>query len=304
MNMKATLWLWSLVTVLVCVSQRVSAGPYTDTRIIQPQDNSLVAPAKRTKPSLSIVNPLDVLRQRIILEMARRQMRENTRQVERNKAILREIGKRSHADFRSSDGDDTELRSPAAAGLLLDRIYYPPPPRPVPAAYLRGLDYDLDSREQQRKSTGGSSSSNGKAVDDNSSSSNSNGHPVNEQISNAGNSGPLTLAKEQRRLEQQVEAAKAAGAFRAQELRFTNDRLVLPPNDSFLDDPRHDGGEDDGGDDDDDGNDEYLAGNEDLVQGRERLQQLQQQQQQRDEKLKSDGYRLRYLNNIQAKMYG
>lgn len=36
---------------------------------------------KRTKPSLSIVNPLDVLRQRIILEMARRQMRENTKQV-------------------------------------------------------------------------------------------------------------------------------------------------------------------------------------------------------------------------------
>ncbi|KAL1403686.1 hypothetical protein pipiens_019256, partial [Culex pipiens pipiens] len=33
--MKATLWLWSLVTVLACVSQRVSAGPYTDTRIVQ-----------------------------------------------------------------------------------------------------------------------------------------------------------------------------------------------------------------------------------------------------------------------------
>lgn len=38
-------------------------------------------PAKRTKPSLSIVNPLDVLRQRLLLEMARRQMRENTKQV-------------------------------------------------------------------------------------------------------------------------------------------------------------------------------------------------------------------------------
>ena len=44
------------------------------------QENSLLS-LKRTKPSLSIVNPLDVLRQRIILEMARRQMRENTRQV-------------------------------------------------------------------------------------------------------------------------------------------------------------------------------------------------------------------------------
>lgn len=43
--------------------------------------------SKRTKPSLSIVNPLDVLRQRIILEMARRQMRENTKQVS-SKIIL------------------------------------------------------------------------------------------------------------------------------------------------------------------------------------------------------------------------
>lgn len=36
---------------------------------------------KRTKPSLSIVNPLDVLRQRLLLEIARRQMRENSKQV-------------------------------------------------------------------------------------------------------------------------------------------------------------------------------------------------------------------------------
>lgn len=38
---------------------------------------------KRTKPSLSIVNPLDVLRQRLLLEIARRQMRENSKQVGR-----------------------------------------------------------------------------------------------------------------------------------------------------------------------------------------------------------------------------
>uniref|UniRef100_A0A182K8K0 Corticotropin-releasing factor domain-containing protein n=1 Tax=Anopheles christyi TaxID=43041 RepID=A0A182K8K0_9DIPT len=49
------------------------------------QENSLFS-LKRTKPSLSIVNPLDVLRQRIILEMARRQMRENTRQTRQNRA--------------------------------------------------------------------------------------------------------------------------------------------------------------------------------------------------------------------------
>lgn len=38
-------------------------------------------PGKRSKPSLSIVNPLDVLRQRLLLEMARRQMRETFEQV-------------------------------------------------------------------------------------------------------------------------------------------------------------------------------------------------------------------------------
>lgn len=38
-------------------------------------------PEKRSKPSLSIVNPLDVLRQRLLLEIARRQMRENSKQV-------------------------------------------------------------------------------------------------------------------------------------------------------------------------------------------------------------------------------
>lgn len=289
MNMKATLWLWlSLVTVLVCVSQRVSAGPYTDTRIIQPQDNSLVAPAKRTKPSLSIVNPLDVLRQRIILEMARRQMRENTRQVERNKAILREIGKRSHAaQFRSSDDDDdtVELGGPA---LMLDRMYYPQPP-PRPMGYLRrfGPDYtdtDLDSREQ-RKST---SSSANKA--DNSSPNNPNVKPINElgQIS-GDNSGPLTLAKEQHRLEQEQEAAEKAAALagRPQELRFANDRLMLGDGSrsggSFLDEPR-----------DEEDEDEYLAGTEDLIK-----------QRQQNEKLKNaSGYRLRYLGNIQAKMYG
>uniref|UniRef100_A0A182QVY9 Corticotropin-releasing factor domain-containing protein n=1 Tax=Anopheles farauti TaxID=69004 RepID=A0A182QVY9_9DIPT len=98
--MKATLWLWTVVMALVCVSLQVSALPYSDSRVVQ--ENSLLS-LKRTKPSLSIVNPLDVLRQRIILEMARRQMRENTRQVELNKALLREIGKRSSNLYDGSE---------------------------------------------------------------------------------------------------------------------------------------------------------------------------------------------------------
>ncbi|XP_050070728.1 uncharacterized protein LOC126558716 [Anopheles maculipalpis] len=98
--MKATLRLWTAVMALVCVSLQVSALPYSDSRVVQ--ENSLLS-LKRTKPSLSIVNPLDVLRQRIILEMARRQMRENTRQVELNKALLREIGKRSSNLYDGSE---------------------------------------------------------------------------------------------------------------------------------------------------------------------------------------------------------
>ncbi|XP_067619940.1 probable basic-leucine zipper transcription factor O [Eurosta solidaginis] len=53
-------------------------------------------PDKRNKPSLSIVNPLDVLRQRLLLEIARRQMKENTRQVELNRAIMKNVGKRTN----------------------------------------------------------------------------------------------------------------------------------------------------------------------------------------------------------------
>ncbi|EDV93440.1 uncharacterized protein LOC6563003 [Drosophila grimshawi] len=63
---------------------------YLDAQTIQ-DEYSLV---KRNKPSLSIVNPLDVLRQRLLLEIARRQMKENTRQVELNRAILKNVGKR------------------------------------------------------------------------------------------------------------------------------------------------------------------------------------------------------------------
>ncbi|KAH8354300.1 hypothetical protein KR084_006180 [Drosophila pseudotakahashii] len=63
---------------------------YPDAR--NTQDDFLLA--KRNKPSLSIVNPLDVLRQRLLLEIARRQMKENSRQVELNRAILKNVGKR------------------------------------------------------------------------------------------------------------------------------------------------------------------------------------------------------------------
>lgn len=48
---------------------------------------------KRTKPSLSIVNPLDVLRQRVMLEMARRQRENAVRQVRKQQfdSVIKKI---------------------------------------------------------------------------------------------------------------------------------------------------------------------------------------------------------------------
>nr|P41538.1 RecName: Full=Diuretic hormone; Short=DH; AltName: Full=Diuretic peptide; Short=DP [Periplaneta americana]AAB25411.1 CRF-related diuretic peptide [Periplaneta americana=cockroaches, Peptide, 46 aa] [Periplaneta americana] len=42
-------------------------------------------------PSLSIVNPLDVLRQRLLLEIARRRMRQSQDQIQANREILQTI---------------------------------------------------------------------------------------------------------------------------------------------------------------------------------------------------------------------
>ncbi|KOB78000.1 Uncharacterized protein OBRU01_03209 [Operophtera brumata] len=46
-------------------------------------------------PSLSISNPMEVLRQRLLLEVARKQMREaNQRQAMANRVFLQNVGKR------------------------------------------------------------------------------------------------------------------------------------------------------------------------------------------------------------------
>nr|P82707.1 RecName: Full=Diuretic hormone; Short=DH; AltName: Full=Diuretic peptide; Short=DP [Zootermopsis nevadensis] len=42
-------------------------------------------------PSLSIVNPLDVLRQRLLLEIARRRMRQSQDQIQANREMLQTI---------------------------------------------------------------------------------------------------------------------------------------------------------------------------------------------------------------------
>ncbi|CAG4923083.1 unnamed protein product [Colias eurytheme] len=50
---------------------------------------------KRKMPSLSINNPMEVLRQRLLLEVARKQMREaSQRQAVANRVFLQNVGKR------------------------------------------------------------------------------------------------------------------------------------------------------------------------------------------------------------------
>jgi hypothetical protein len=61
-----------------------------------------------TGPSLSIVNPLDVLRQRLLLEIARRRMRQSQDQIQANREILQTIGKRevNQSELRNTEPDD------------------------------------------------------------------------------------------------------------------------------------------------------------------------------------------------------
>ncbi|XP_034663120.1 uncharacterized protein LOC117898062 [Drosophila subobscura] len=131
--MKATAWFCPVLltllcaTRLVCTAQRGGGAQAAQSGGEQPDGNSHINGypldyldarniqddfllAKRNKPSLSIVNPLDVLRQRLLLEIARRQMKENTRQVELNRAILKNVGKRVYL-------------KPAAAGAMISRPY-------------------------------------------------------------------------------------------------------------------------------------------------------------------------------------
>lgn len=75
------------------------------------EDNDLanLPKDKRESHSLSIVNPLDVLRQRLMLEMARRKMQENQERIRANDVILKSLGKRSslvqdHAMIQNTNG--------------------------------------------------------------------------------------------------------------------------------------------------------------------------------------------------------
>ncbi|KDR14744.1 uncharacterized protein LOC110834220 isoform X2 [Zootermopsis nevadensis] len=79
---------------------------------LQRESSQAARRMKRTGavPSLSIVNPLDVLRQRLLLEIARRRMRQSQDQIQANREMLQTIGKRDadQSQQRSSDDDDED----------------------------------------------------------------------------------------------------------------------------------------------------------------------------------------------------
>lgn len=68
--------------------------PELENEILGNELGSDVTRAKRIG-SLSIVNNLDVLRQRVLLELARRKQEQDLRQIEANRRVLENIGKRS-----------------------------------------------------------------------------------------------------------------------------------------------------------------------------------------------------------------
>ncbi|XP_055712357.1 diuretic hormone 44 isoform X2 [Phlebotomus papatasi] len=128
--MKATLWLCTLVTTMLCLTQSIRGSPvatfqYSD----ESRGNELLQDKfevpKRGHASLSIVNPLDVLRKRLLLEIARRQMRENNRQIEINRAILKTIGKKRAEvppDYVYEHQMDFDANSNPSKKVILSRI--------------------------------------------------------------------------------------------------------------------------------------------------------------------------------------
>lgn len=70
----------------------------------------LSPPIKRRKgPTLSVVNPLEILRQRLMLDLARRRIHENQQQIVANAQLLENIGKRStsvNLRQRTNGGDN------------------------------------------------------------------------------------------------------------------------------------------------------------------------------------------------------
>ncbi|XP_077271072.1 corticotropin-releasing diuretic hormone 44 isoform X2 [Temnothorax americanus] len=82
--------------IFLLIDQRI---PELEDEMLN-SENDLGSDVTRTKRigSLSIVNNFDVLRQRVMLELARRKALQDQRQVDENRRFLESIGKRSVSD--------------------------------------------------------------------------------------------------------------------------------------------------------------------------------------------------------------
>ncbi|XP_071565684.1 diuretic hormone 44 [Temnothorax nylanderi] len=82
--------------IFLLIDQRI---PELEDEMLN-SENDLGSDVMRTKRigSLSIVNNFDVLRQRVMLELARRKALQDQRQVDENRRFLESIGKRSVSD--------------------------------------------------------------------------------------------------------------------------------------------------------------------------------------------------------------
>lgn len=92
--------------IFLLMDQRI---PELENEILGNELGSEVTRAKRIG-SLSIVNNLDVLRQRVMLELARRKAQQDQRQIDENRRVLESIGK------RSVSGSDASGRIAARSG--------------------------------------------------------------------------------------------------------------------------------------------------------------------------------------------
>lgn len=76
-------------------------------------------------PQLSVVSPLDVLRQQLIYELARKRIKESRDQIQVNEQLLKSLGKRSIDDpseeFFNFDGDHFLSSSPSFQSTTLPR---------------------------------------------------------------------------------------------------------------------------------------------------------------------------------------
>ncbi|KFM70959.1 Diuretic hormone 45, partial [Stegodyphus mimosarum] len=92
-----------------------SAASFNEVSLVDIPMSHMSPLVKRRKgPTLSVVNPLEILRQRLMLDLAQRRIHENQQQIVANAQLLENIGKRSsmpiltrpaHQNFESLRGE-------------------------------------------------------------------------------------------------------------------------------------------------------------------------------------------------------